>query len=384
MSSSSAMRREIPLVASDAMYRMIFERASEGVVVLGKEYEIVLANPRICDLLGRPREALIGRKFEELVHPEDLPTFHEQQRRRRRGESGHYECRVAKGNTGDVLCLLISATPIPGADNEFNGSFAFVTDVTARKELEREKEDLQVRSENAARMASLGEMAGGISHEINNPLAVISAIVEQQIRTLENRELDRSEIIPKLEKVRSMCDRIAKIINGLHSFSRDGGGDPFSYESIDEIMREILDFCGSRFKNSRVELRLPIGVFSHSLECRKVQISQVLLNLLNNAFDAVAGTPGAWVALDCKAKRVDGRDWIELSVTDSGAGIPPSVAAKIMEPFFTTKEVGKGTGLGLSISDGIVKSHNGRIYLDTQNPNTRFVVQLPVRRLASN
>jgi signal transduction histidine kinase len=113
------------------------------------------------------------------------------------------------------------------------------------------------------------------------------------------------------------------------------------------------------------------------LLCRPTQISQVILNLLNNAFDAVKALNEKWVLLEVACL---GTDWIQIRVTDSGAGIAESLATKIMEPFFTTKEIGKGTGLGLSISKGIVETHGGRFFLDRSFTHTSFVIEFPVSK----
>jgi C4-dicarboxylate-specific signal transduction histidine kinase len=138
-----------------------------------------------------------------------------------------------------------------------------------------------------------------------------------------------------------------------------------------------VSFCLSRFKNHGTELLIDEIPENLSIECQSTQISQVLLNLLNNAFDAVQG-------LDSKSVRITIRDLgdrAEIRVADSGPGIPPEIAKKILEPFFTTKEVGKGTGLGLSISLGIVKSHAGTLILDSTKSHTEFVVTLPKRHI---
>jgi PAS domain S-box-containing protein len=366
---------------SEELYRMIFERASEGILVLDSNYEITHSNPMIGKMLECTEEELRGTNLSEFIHSDDLLSFREQQASRRRGETGFYECRYVTRKTKGTRYMIVSASPVLNDAGQYMGSFGFLTDITPRKLLQFEKEALQAKSQNAARMASLGEMAGGISHEINNPLAVISGIADQEIHLLESQDIPREELTAKFEKIRTMCDRIARIINGLHSIARDGEGDPFSFVSVHDLLDEVLDFCGLRFRHNNVDLRIPSEPISSLIECRRVQISQVLLNLLNNAFDAVAGKQGAWVSIDCLSIHRDGRDWVEVSIADSGTGIPPEVAARIMDPFFTTKGVGKGTGLGLSISDGIAKSHQGRLYLDTQAKNTRFVLELPVRQL---
>ncbi|RYZ66100.1 MAG: HAMP domain-containing histidine kinase, partial [Proteobacteria bacterium] len=133
--------------------------------------------------------------------------------------------------------------------------------------------------------------------------------------------------------------------------------------------------CREKFRYKGVDLRVG-AIPDVNLICRPTELSQVLLNLLNNAFDAVeeaeANQSQRWVQV---AVRVEG-EWVSLTVTDSGTGIPETVASRMLEPFYTTKELGKGTGLGLSISKGIVETHGGQLYYDRSNPNTSFVVEL--------
>jgi C4-dicarboxylate-specific signal transduction histidine kinase len=127
---------------------------------------------------------------------------------------------------------------------------------------------------------------------------------------------------------------------------------------------------------SRIKLQVDEIDPTWSIECRESQISQVLLNLLSNAHDAVQGTEKAWIALSVKELG----EHFEISVTDSGHGIPESIAQKVMKPFFTTKPLGKGTGLGLSISSNIMIDHHGELRVDTTSANTRFVMTLPKKR----
>ena len=112
------------------------------------------------------------------------------------------------------------------------------------------------------------------------------------------------------------------------------------------------------------------------LECRPTQMAQVLLNLLTNAFDAVEKLEEKWVRIEAR----DGGETVEFAVVDSGAGLPEGIRDKVLQPFFTTKAVGKGTGLGLSIATGIIESHHGTLDVDTEAPNTRFVIRLPKRQ----
>src|SRR5713101_88704 len=176
-----------------------------------------------------------------------------------------------------------------------------------------------------------------------------------------------------MEKIRNTATRVTKITMGLRKFARETRGDPAKATGVQEILEETLPFCMERLKQNSVELRVAPVEPSLRIDCRPTEISQVLLNLLNNAVDAVEPLPEKWV--EVKVKNV-GTD-VEISVMDSGKGIPKQFRDKVGQPFFTTKQVGHGTGLGLSISKGIVEAHGGHLNLDAECEHTRFVVTLP-------
>jgi PAS domain S-box-containing protein len=227
---------------------------------------------------------------------------------------------------------------------------------------------------NTAKMSALGEMAGGIAHEINNPIGIIHARVNDLKEIAEESDtVPSATVIGTMEKVSNLVMRVAKITKSMRRFSRDAHQDPFHATTLDEILDDTLSFCQERFKLRSVALRLPRDAATFRLECRGTEIAQVLLNLLNNALDAIEALPEKWIEIEGK----DAKDFIELSVTDSGTGIPHAVREKLGQPFFTTKEIGKGTGLGLSISRGIIESHGGSLTLDVDCPHTRFLIRLP-------
>lgn len=241
----------------------------------------------------------------------------------------------------------------------------------------REKEQLAAMAASS-KLAALGEMAAGVGHEINNPLTAALLGVECIQAELKKAEINRESITKVLQQMKTACVRIAKIVAALKMIGREGSGDPLVDVSIKEIVDDTLILCQAGFKGRDVRLHVKGILEGSRLMCRPVQISQVILNLLSNAFDAVAGTPHAWIKLEGK----DLGDELELSVTDSGRGIPPYIVEKIMRPFFTTKPAGKGTGLGLSVSRKIVADHGGSLDLDLRHPHTRFVVKLPKRILS--
>lgn len=228
----------------------------------------------------------------------------------------------------------------------------------------------------SSKMSALGEMAAGIAHEINNPLSIIK-IISGQIRDILDEQIpDRTLLQEMAIKIETTTDRIAKIILGLKCFSRDGSKDQNKKVNIHNLIDDTLSFCSERFYAHG--MTLIIDNFDHDLsfEGRATEISQVLLNILNNAHDVILLEPEKWVRVSV----VDLQDWIEIRIKDSGKGISEDLQKKIFQPFFTTKELGKGTGLGLSISMRIVQAHRGILTLDKEESNTCFVIRLPKKQ----
>lgn len=236
--------------------------------------------------------------------------------------------------------------------------------------LEQEVKNRTAQLSNAMKLSSLGEMAGSIAHEINNPLAVIQGQVE-----LLSMELgkDPEKFTKRLEQIQKMIQRIVLIIRGLRNISRESKGDPFVDTVVSELINETLALCATRFKIHTIDLRVVNAPDDYLAWIQPTQISQVILNLLNNAYDAVENLKEQWVRLEFS----DQGRFFEISITDSGSGITPEIRDKIMDPFFTTKPVGRGTGLGLSVSRGIIETCGGELLLDSSCPNTRFLIRIP-------
>lgn len=227
----------------------------------------------------------------------------------------------------------------------------------------------------SSKMASLGEMASSIAHEINNPLTIIYGKARQIQYYLDqpNAQLLHAKIQADALKIITTVDRISRIIKGLRKISRDASGDSMTITTVKELIDETLSFCQQRFQQSSIDFRLNMN-YTGDVFCRQTEISQVILNLLNNSYDAVLALDTRWVELH--VDKIENN--LVIAVTDSGRGISKEVQNKIFQPFFTTKEVGKGTGLGLSISKGIIEAHSGRFYLDETASNTKFIVEIPL------
>jgi len=238
--------------------------------------------------------------------------------------------------------------------------------------------ELQVqilKNMNASRLVAVGEVASGIAHEINNPLTVINGQILKLQRQMKNYPQDEMLTAP-IEKINLMSNRIVKIINGLKLISRDGQSDPMLNFDLNKMVEEIKLLTEMKIKSLDIDLQFDIPQDEIMVYGREVQISQVLVNLINNAVDAISANEEKWIRV--RVSEEDGR--VQFRITDSGKGISKEVQEKIMTPFFTTKGVGKGTGLGLSISKGIINDHGGEFYYNKESPNTEFIFTLSLCR----
>jgi signal transduction histidine kinase len=241
------------------------------------------------------------------------------------------------------------------------------------EELKREVDLKTQMLLSSSKMVALGEMAGGVAHEINSPLTIITHYVSFLQEYLEQPDFDRAVLDKRLKTINQTAWRIAKIINGLRTFSRDSELDPPTTTTVQALIDETMGLCSEKFKTHGIEIRILPFDPSLTVKCRSVQVSQVLLNLLNNAYDAIRDLPERWIEL--RAEQLG--NMVRISITDSGNGIPAEVREKIFQPFFTTKPVGQGTGLGLSVSAGIMQAHGGKIWVNAAAPHTEFVFSLP-------
>lgn len=237
--------------------------------------------------------------------------------------------------------------------------------------------DQQQRITQTAKMSALGEMSAGIAHEINNPLTIISGKAVVLRKKIEKQEYDAEFFLSEVGVIEKTALRIAKIIKGLQTFSRSSAGDSSQLVLMSSIVEDSIVLGMERIRSRGVDVTVDT-IPDVKVSCQPVQIVQVVLNLLNNAFDAIDGLEQQWIHLSFVQNFVDGQKFITLRVTDSGRGIPDEIAMKMMQPFFTTKEVGRGTGLGLSLSKGIIESHGGTLRYILSNGHTCFEVQLPV------
>ncbi|MFP5458516.1 MAG: ATP-binding protein [Bacteriovoracia bacterium] len=275
------------------------------------------------------------------------------------------ECVV--GHSGDETWICWQLAPWHNISGEIGGVVILCDDITERKNAE-------LKLSQTTKLTAFGEMAGGIAHEINNPLSIVKGFVDLMQKSLKRNQFDPTTFSQYLERSSVTLLRISRIVQSMRRISRDSSLDELSPEVVNTVVTDALDFTHEKFRDHNIAFFFNPGPEGLRVLCRPVEISQVLLNLLTNAFHAVVDAPEKRVEVSV----VVGPATVSIRVADSGRGVPPANRQRIFQPFFTTKETGQGTGLGLSISQTIMRGHGGRLYLDEAAPLTTFVVELPL------
>ena len=331
----------IPFMSAKAVE--IYEKTAEEIRAnSGFLFEIMTASDR----------ELVAKKIKESA--QNLSTFHWN------GE--------IKAPSGKLKWISVTGIPYSRGDGSVIWD-GIVLDQTKQHMLEEQLAKEQANSIHAMRLSSLGEMSAGIAHEINNPLAIVAGLVPM----LPKFAQDPIKFEDKLSKINQAVDRIAKIVRGLKKFSRTDSERSKEILSLSALIRESMIFTEIQAKRADVPVEIHLDDQLY-IQANEVEIEQVLINLINNAIDAVKEFPEKWVKIETRRASTH----VVLRITDAGKGIPPSLAAKIFDPFYTTKEIGKGTGLGLSISRGIILEHGGEISILANEPNTCFEIRFPL------
>jgi C4-dicarboxylate-specific signal transduction histidine kinase len=254
------------------------------------------------------------------------------------------------------------------------GISLFFSDITQEKHNEEQLALEQLLREK--RIEALTHMAAGLAHEISNPLAIIHGVASGLALLAEaEAPVPPHEIRLACENILKTAKRASNILRGLRGFAREAAQDPMEFASIYEIVEQCTELQQDRFEQQAVHLTTNMDPDIPDFLCREVQIGQIVTNLLNNAFDAITQSNATerWIAVSVKFTQ----NQISVDVTDSGPGIQDHFKAHLMEPFFTTKELGLGMGVGLSLSRAIAQDHGGTLTLLEDSEHTTFRLVLP-------
>jgi C4-dicarboxylate-specific signal transduction histidine kinase len=227
---------------------------------------------------------------------------------------------------------------------------------------------------NQSGLFTLGQISAEIIHEINNPLAALHAGLSLLKIRADQPEISMDYLKDILKKLLDTTDRINKIVYNIKKLSRKTENDSVEAVSIRELIENSIYYCQQRFHAKGVQYESAQVPTDMKVNCRMLQISQVLVNLMNNAMDAVTGTEHPWVKLTVDQDQ----NWVVIKVIDSGQGISEKLLNRLFEPFFTTKSENGGTGLGLSISRNLLEANGGMLEYAETDGHTTFVVKLPI------
>src|SRR5438477_5354539 len=239
---------------------------------------------------------------------------------------------------------------------------------------ERELRDKQEQLVQAGKLATLGELTTGVAHELNNPLNNIGLFVGNAVDLIELAVTEKGQIVAELRHAMQQVSKATEIISHLRTFGRAA---PVSREPIPlrQVIERALSLMREQLRLREIEVTVDLGPEEPVILGNAIQLEQVFINLLTNARDAVAESPRKAIRIAGSARS----GAVDVSLADSGHGIPPGLERRIFDPFFTTKEVGKGTGLGLSITYGIINEHGGTIsVVSPPGEGATFLIHLPL------
>jgi signal transduction histidine kinase len=313
--------------------------------------------------------------FRDRVHPDDLPALEEALAQALSSQSPFcQEYRVVHKDGTTLNVIAVGQFDVgPAGDLELAG---IITDVTERKAVERSLADARAELVQTARLASLGELAGSIIHEINQPLTGIITSAEASLRWLARDPSESGEARKSATRIVEQSRRVTNVVSGLRSLVRNTKLH-FSDVEINEAVEEVLVLLKTEFERAGVTLKKEFDRPLPNVLADRVQIQQVVLNLVRNATDAMTDINGRARVLTAASKATD--DHVAVAITDTGSGIDPAIKERLFDVLCTTKY--DGLGLGLSIGRKIIRVHGGRLWAEeSATSGAKFIFTLPLRQ----
>ena|GEM_PF-2603626 len=378
------------LVDAQSRFREIAERIREVFWIGSSDWrEVYYVSPIYEEIWGQSCQSLYADPLSWVngVHPEDQETIHETVNRHSHGTYEVIEFpeyRVVHPD-GRIRWILARAYPVTDSNGQVVRLAGIAEDITRRKEAEKATRQMETLLREQQKLESIGTLASGVAHEINNPLTGMINYAE----LIKDRVASQDRVLEYSTEIIREGNRIAEIVKNLLSFSRRDDAT-YGEERIASIVERTVSLLRTSLLKDQITLLVDIPEDLPPVVCQSQQIQQVLVNLLTNA---QASLNERFPGFD-ESKRLEvsattlskvETQWIRISVEDSGLGVPQAIRDRIFDPFFTSKPRDQGTGLGLSISHGIIADHGGTISLETEEgAYARFHVDLPLRRDVPN
>jgi two-component system, LuxR family, sensor kinase FixL len=334
-------------------------------------------SPHLYRVLGRrygERYVGVYEYLEPMVHAADRPRWQQMRDALAAGaRSADIEYRITHPD-GSMRYVHHIAQTTRSADGKALRQVGTLHDITERRRAEDEARQMQDRIAHFGRISTMGEMAAGIAHEVNQPLTAIATYAQACQRLIATGQFDQDEIKSALEQISAQALRAGEVIRRLRSFvkNREVRREPVE---ANRLLEDVQTLAETDARHNGVRLRLELASRAPHIKADAVQVQQVVLNLLRNSIDAMQAIPESQREIVLRTA-VDAEGDVEFMVADRGTGLDPSALAELFDPFFSTKP--GGTGLGLSISRSIIRAHGGKLWCSA-NPGggARFFFTLP-------
>jgi PAS domain S-box-containing protein len=372
-----ARAAELALRASEARYRFIVENAREGICTTDAFGAFTYVNPKLEEMLGYASGELLGKRLEDLVDVEWRELVREKLVLRQAGVSEGWEFR-AKAKDGRDVWLWSEANAVM-IDGVFTGLLALVTDVTEERLAQQAREKMQAKALVDDRLKTVGLLAAGVGHEINNPLTFIIwnlELLARRLRESTSPGAQATELEEMVVEAREGADRVSRIVKSLRTFAK---ADVHAHErglvDVRLVVELSMQMAASEL-HGRARLVNDFGE-TPLVSADEARLGQLVLSLLVNAAQSIEpGEPEVNEVRVVVGTDGEGRAFIE--VRDTGCGIPDDIKGRIFDPFFTTKDIGEGKGLGLSVCHGIATALGGEITVESAvGKGSTFRVVLP-------
>jgi len=374
---------------------LAFRKAMEDSLVTGLrardlQGRITYVNPAFCQMVGFPEEELLGHSIPAPYWPpEFVDEYQQRQMIRLAGNSPPREGyeSVFMRKDGSRFPVLIIEAPLVNAEGVQSGWMSAFLDISEQRRVEALSRTSQERLQATARLATVGEMASLLSHELNQPLAAISSYASGSINLLADGPEAAKEFGPELtlamHRIAEQAERAGRVIKSVHDFvrRRDTLREAVAPQ---ELLEAILPLINLQARQLSVVVQTEVAPDVPCVVCDRTMVEQVLLNLARNAMQSMDQPDFLERVLRISVRRLQGegrKKWLEFSVADMGGGITPDVQLQLFNPFFTTKA--EGMGLGLSLCRTVVEQHGGALVFKPNVPQgTVFVFTLPIRAVA--
>ena len=382
------VEHETELRNSKDRLRATIDVSMDGIIIIDAEGQIMEFNPAAEQTFGYKKQDVIGKSLADLIIPEQYRNGHNRAllARKKNKSLSMAKRREISAMRSDGTEFPVELTIDAARDKDGDIFIGYIRDITDRKQAEEERSRLEAQLRQSQKMQAIGHLAGGIAHDFNNILTgVLGYVVLAQEKA--QQQCEDPKIINYLERAQKSGQKARDLIQQLLTFSRGQRGEPRPV-SLDVLVSESVKLLSSTLPSS-IEISTHFDNQLPKINVDPVHIEQIIMNLCINARDAMNNNGRLHIAVRnyidqnqicCSCKKMVFGHFVELSVEDTGSGIPSEVLDRIFEPFYSTKEIGKGTGMGLSTVHGIVHEYNGHIIVDSE-PGKGSVFRILIKPL---